>query len=169
MPLTFPFHDPRSLFVVDATFTCFSRFFFISFPLIYEDTTSLVRSPGTHLNNIFSASAADHSMHCFRRWTTYETWWVGCMNYLRPSLLSFSLFHVSIPFSQNASCDGPCFWGSSRSTEGTVKDIFFSILALYCMTLNFGHVGVGRIFDLYSPLVTSWFFPCFQFLLCEAA
>lgn len=85
----------------------------ISFLLIYEDPTLLVQSFETHLNNISPAPAADHSMHCFRRWMTYETWWVGCMNYLRSSFC-FS-FHCSMspfPFlSQNASCEGPRFLG----------------------------------------------------------
>ena len=123
----------------------------ISFLLIHEDPTPLVLSRGTHLNNISPAPAADHSMHCFRRWMTYETWWVGCMNYLRPSFcFLFSLFHVSISFSfpKRILRWPPGFWESAWSPEGTVKDILFSVLALYCMILNFGHVGVGWIFWL---------------------
>lgn len=85
---------------VDATFTCFSGFCHLFSPYLRGPNSPLVQSLGTHLNNISPAPAADHSMHCFRRWMTYETWWVGCMNYLRPSFaFLFSLFRVSISFS----------------------------------------------------------------------
>ena len=65
----------------------------------------------------------------------------------------------------------PLFWGViSIHGRHSERYLLFSVLALYCMTLNFGHVGVGRIFDLFnSPLVASWFSLCFQFLLCDAA
>ena len=70
------------------------------------------------------SQAADHLMHCFRRWMTYEPWCVGCMNYLRPSLIPprgtvRRPFHSSL---QNA-CGGPMVV-IGRGT-GTVKDIFF--------------------------------------------
>lgn len=132
----------------------------ISFLLIYEDPTPLVQSLGTHLNNISPAPAADHSMHCFRRWMTYETWWVGCMNYLRPSFLRFS-FHRSVPpfpfLFQNESCDDPWFLGVGliHGRHSERHFVFGSSVVLYDSEFS-GMLALDGSFDLFnSPLVTS--------------
>lgn len=131
----------------------------ISFLLIYEDPTPLVQSLGAHLNNISPAPAADHSMHCFRRWMTYETWWVGCMNYLRP----FFAFLFTVPcvhflfFSKTHPAMAPGFLGVGliHGRHSERHFVFGSSVVLYDSEFS-GMLALGGSFDLFnSPLVTS--------------
>lgn len=60
----------------------------------------------------------------------------------------------------------PLFLGVGHLGRHSERHLLFSVLALYCIILNFGHVGVGRIFDLFNSPLVSLVYPvrCFQFL-----
>lgn len=103
----------------------------------------------------------------FRRWMTYEPWWVGCMNYLRPSLIFdfpalFNVHPISL-FKTMWRCY--VLW-----LEGQVKDIllvffFGHSVVLYAFQFS-GMLALGGLSDLFnSPLVSLCGFLRFRFFL----
>lgn len=118
--------------------------------LIYGDITPPMRSPGTHLNNISPHQqliilCIVFGVGWLMRHGGLDVWTI----YGR-LCFSFRFSMSPFPFFQNASCDGPWFFFGTVLIHGrhSERHLLFLVLALYCMTLNFGHVGVGKDFWL---------------------